>query len=155
MCLFCQRPTNIVERTFYEADGWFAFLDGKPITRGHVILARHPVDGARPQDLTTANLSGHDRALVAVVDIMQAHYQPKDSLFASLRGSMKHMHTHVYPIWDEEEAAWRRNNQRPGTGQLLQFLGSLEAKANESGSGKSNADLTAEARALKQVASRR
>jgi hypothetical protein len=49
-CPFCSRPGDIIRNTFYERDGWFAFLDGNPITRGHTILAKRqlPAWGSSP-----------------------------------------------------------------------------------------------------------
>jgi diadenosine tetraphosphate (Ap4A) HIT family hydrolase len=109
-CPFCSRPGDISRNTFYERDGWFAFLDGNPITRGHTILAKRQLRAGRcPVDITR-HLKGHDHALVAVVDIINAHYRPKSVLFASLRSSTKHMHTHVYPFWAKPESRWRKTS---------------------------------------------
>jgi hypothetical protein len=72
-CPFCSRPVDIIRNTFYERDGWFAFLEGNPITRGHTILAKRQLHAGRcPVDITRKHLKGHDQALVAVVDIILA-----------------------------------------------------------------------------------
>jgi diadenosine tetraphosphate (Ap4A) HIT family hydrolase len=39
--------SDIIRNTFYERDGWFAFLDGTPITRGHTILTKRQLRAGR------------------------------------------------------------------------------------------------------------
>jgi diadenosine tetraphosphate (Ap4A) HIT family hydrolase len=159
-CPFCSRPADIIRNTFYERDGWFAFLDGNPITRGHTILAKRQLRaGTCPVDITRKHLKGHDQALVAVVDIINEHYRPKSILFASLRGSTKHMHTHVYPLWAKPESRWRRKKtSRQGTGgRLLEFLGWLEKRAYKRGikqRKKAASGLDKEAGEMKKLASK-
>ena len=130
-CPFCRRVGTIPKRLFFESDGWFAFLDEKPLTYGHTILAKRlPPEGGCPEGVSAEHLSGHDRALNDTVERLQNYYewtdtQPKDFLFASLRGNIKHFHTHIIPLWLEDESRWRADFE--GTGRLFEFLGFLDA----------------------------
>jgi diadenosine tetraphosphate (Ap4A) HIT family hydrolase len=117
-CPFCRCPDDLRERTFHDKGGWFAFLDLCPLTRGHVVLARTAEEEC-PQGLTKENLSGHDDALLAVLGGLRRYYEgcdgpPKDFLFASLRQKVRHVHTHVLPLWADDEAAWRVGSHAQG-----------------------------------------
>jgi diadenosine tetraphosphate (Ap4A) HIT family hydrolase len=133
-CPLCRPNQELKNRIFYDSDQWFAFLDANPLARGHAIIARRAIgpDGC-PMGLTAAHLSGHDRALSNVVEILRQHFewndrQPRDFLIASLRQMVKHVHTHIVPLWDEQEAEWR---EATGTvsGGMFRFLGWLDARA--------------------------
>jgi len=164
-CPFC--PPKVEElkgRVYYDSDEWFAFLDKTPLATGHTTLARRVSAGhGCPVGLTSGHLAGHDQALSDVVGILRQHYEhrdkrPEDFLFASLRQTERHMHTHIVPLWADEVAVWRAR-ARVKTGGMFRFLGWLEAKAKRASRDSERqealeASLAAEASALKMLASR-
>jgi diadenosine tetraphosphate (Ap4A) HIT family hydrolase len=125
-CPFCQRDTLEV-RVFYDDTRWFAFLAAPYHTKGHAILAVRKQDGMScPEGLRWEIFAGFDRALATVARVLQKHYQPKDILFASMRGDITHTHCHLIPRWKDEEVRWRENNSYGEKGHLLEFVGFLE-----------------------------
>jgi diadenosine tetraphosphate (Ap4A) HIT family hydrolase len=130
-CPLCNRPSDLLERIFYERKdlGWFAFLNAPPHTSGHTILAALGRDGHCPQDFDPQTLRGLNEALGDVVRAIRECYAPqiRDVLLASLRGSIKHFHIHLVPLWPEEEKRWREVTGYPDS-HLMEFLGALEKK---------------------------
>jgi diadenosine tetraphosphate (Ap4A) HIT family hydrolase len=133
-CHLCLREESLEQRVFDEQDHWFAFLDEKPLATGHTVLARRPgPDGRCPVGLTAKHLGGHDEAVNAVVQMLRRHYAgrntpPKDFLFASLRQGTAHMHTHIVPLWPDDETTWREESGI-ARGSMFRFLGWLEGRA--------------------------
>ncbi|MBN1615442.1 MAG: hypothetical protein JW950_13330 [Deltaproteobacteria bacterium] len=73
-------------------------------------------------------LRGVGTALTEVARALKKHFNPKDILFSSLRGDIKHFHFHVIPLWLELEREWRRQTLYE-KGHLHEFLGYLEKSA--------------------------
>jgi len=132
-CPFC-RLDQLQDRVFYRDRDWYAFLDKKPLTPGHTIVARVSAGNEEcPRLLGHETLEGIDAALAAVIALLMAHFQPKDVLVASLRGKVPHVHFHLVPLWAAEEQQWRQESGHE-TGRLWQFLGHLDAsQADEQG----------------------
>jgi diadenosine tetraphosphate (Ap4A) HIT family hydrolase len=132
-CDFCDRPSNLQDRIFYQNSelGWFAFLNAPPHTSGHTILAAIGRGGKCPQEFDPQTLHGLGTALCDVVQAIRECYAPriKDILFASLRGDVKHFHLHLLPLWPEEEKRWREVTGYCDS-HLMEFIGSLEKKQN-------------------------
>jgi diadenosine tetraphosphate (Ap4A) HIT family hydrolase len=130
-CPFCNRPSDLLDRVFYENNnlGWFAFLNAPPHTKGHLILAALGRHGHCPQDFDLQTLSGLGEALCEVVQAIRKFHGPgiKDVLLASLRGDVKHFHLHLLPLWPQEEKRWREVTGYRDS-HLMEFLGSLEKK---------------------------
>lgn len=129
MCDFCSRVKDLPDRIFYENEKWFAFLSAPSHTRGHTILAAQPHCGKCPRDMNLDILKKLDVALFEVTQAIRQCYdsQPKDILFASLRGDAGHFHIHLVPLWPEEERCWRKVTGYKKA-HLMEFLGALEKK---------------------------
>ncbi|MFH1081319.1 MAG: hypothetical protein V1766_13860 [Pseudomonadota bacterium] len=129
-CLFCIRPSNILERIFYEDKklGWFAFLNAPPHTRGHAIIAAIGQEDKCPLEFDQ-RIHNLGPALCDVVQAIRECYVPhiKDVLFSSLRGEIKHFHLHLLPLWPDEEKRWREVTGYHDS-HLMEFMGSLEKK---------------------------
>lgn len=123
-CPFCDRE-KLEPRVFYDRAGWCAFLAAPHHTRGHTIVAAKKSSTNCPIGLGREILGGLDVALAAVACALHQYYQPKDILFASVRGDIAHTHCHMIPLWREEEQEWRRQHLYE-KGHLLEFLGTLE-----------------------------
>jgi len=123
-CPFCDRE-KLEPRVFYDRDRWCAFLAAPYHTRGHVILAAKTSSADCPKGLDNNILDGLGGALAAVARALKQCYQPKDVLFASVRGDIQHTHCHVVPLWPDEEREWRRQHMYEN-GHLFEFLGTLE-----------------------------
>jgi diadenosine tetraphosphate (Ap4A) HIT family hydrolase len=127
-CPLCSPDGGVRARVFYESPEWFAFLDAEPLAVGHAVLVRKPTGGC-PQGLTREHLVGHDQALADVVGTLRRRYgvrsELKDFLFASLRQQVPHVHTHIVPLWADDEARWRAATgvRQPG---MFRFLGWLD-----------------------------
>jgi diadenosine tetraphosphate (Ap4A) HIT family hydrolase len=130
-CPFCNRPSNLLDRVFYENNdaGWFAFLNAPPHTSGHAILAALNRDGQCPQGFTPEILKGVDTALSEVAQAIIECNVPhiKNVLLASLRGDIKHFHFHLLPLWPKEEKRWREVTGYRDS-HLMEFIGSLEKR---------------------------
>jgi diadenosine tetraphosphate (Ap4A) HIT family hydrolase len=126
-CPFCQK--HMLERIFLQRDGWFAFLDANGMLPGHTILAREPPPGSCPQELTTENLAGVDRALPHVVAALKQAYEAYDVLVSSLRGTVKHVHFHLIPLTHAAERQWRTETPWE-KGHLHEFLGHQEREGS-------------------------
>jgi diadenosine tetraphosphate (Ap4A) HIT family hydrolase len=116
-------------RTFYEDEGWFAFLAAPPNLRGHTILAAKSM-GQCPQALTEGILSGIHLALAAVTRVLRARYTPNHVVFASLRVQDPHFHLHLFPVTKEQEEEWRqRKGAGYASGRFFEFLGDCDRDA--------------------------
>lgn len=126
-CPFCRRDEQLEKRVFYNRGRWFAFLAAPYHTKGHAILAaKSQNEMGCPEGLKQEVLEGFDKALADVARVLQEYYQPKDILFASLRGDITHFHCHLIPRWETEETKWRQEQCYSAKGHLLEFLGHLE-----------------------------
>jgi diadenosine tetraphosphate (Ap4A) HIT family hydrolase len=121
-CPFCQN--QMVERIFFHAEGWFAFLDANGMLRGHTVLARE-ASGTCPEELTPEHLAGLHRALPVVASALKEAYEAYDVLATSLRGTVKHLHFHLLPLTVAAEREWRAET-RWEKGHLHEFLGHHE-----------------------------
>lgn len=131
-CAFCDSK-KLQPRTFYEDANWLAFLAAPPHTRGHTIFAAVDPSGACPQNTDEEVLSGISGALAKVIQALKKHFERKDVLFASLRGSVRHFHLHLIPLWEEQEANWRKSKADQDfyeRGHLLEYLGTLEERGD-------------------------
>lgn len=131
-CPFCDAE-KLKPRVFHEDANWLAFLAAPAHTRGHTILAAAVRDVRCPQRPDKETLSGVSTALAEVIKALMQHFGPEDVLFASLRGSLRHIHLHLVPLWAEEETAWRR--WRGGDafyerGHLMEYMGFLEERGD-------------------------
>ena len=124
-CPFCQN--QMVERIFFHAEGWFAFLDANGMLPGHAILARES-SGSCPEELTAEHLAGFDRALPVVVDALKQAYEGYDVLATFLRGTVKHLHFHLLPLTAAAEREWRTETGWK-KGHLHGFLAHHERQA--------------------------
>jgi len=123
-CVLCER-TPLEPRVYYDWESWYAFLVSPPYVDGHTILAVKKTANDCPSDLSLRHLRGSDVAISSVVDLLKQHFQPKDVLFAALRGREPHVHLHLIPLWEKEELEWRSKSGHP-KGHLFEFLGTLE-----------------------------
>jgi diadenosine tetraphosphate (Ap4A) HIT family hydrolase len=125
-CHFCELD-KLKNRIFYDDGRWFSFLAAPFHTKGHTILAAKKQNGRTcPEGLKWEVFAGFDNALAGVARILQAHYRPKDILFASLRGDITHCHCHLIPRWEDEETKWRQQQSYNENGHRMEFLGYLE-----------------------------
>lgn len=92
---------------------------------GHSILVVKKFDIGCPSKLTYRNLRGIEAAIAEVVNLIMQHFQPKDILFASLRGREPHIHLHLVPLWADLELEWRAESGHI-KGHLFEYLGTLE-----------------------------
>lgn len=78
VCPFCNRPSNLEDRIFYENNelGWFAFLSAPPHTSGHTILAAIGRGGKCLQGFDPQTLHGFGTALCDVVQVILECYSP-------------------------------------------------------------------------------
>ena len=142
-CPFCNTK-DLRRRIFYYQKNdneseksknfkFFAFLAAPPHTRGHTIIAVYSVSEKEcPRKLNNITLSRLGRlgnALSDVIKVLKMHYTPKDILFASLRGDVKHFHIHLIPLDKNEESEWRKVTGYEN-GNLMEFIGALEKKGN-------------------------
>lgn len=123
-CILCER-TPLAPRVYYDRESWYAFLASPPYVDGHSILAVKKSEDGCPSELTLRHLRGLDVAIAEVVHLLMQHFQPKDVLFASLRGREPHVHLHLVPLWEDVERPWRSDSGHP-RGHLFEFLGVLE-----------------------------
>ena len=98
---------------------------------GHSILSVKKFDHDCPEKLDTLILRGLGSAIAEVVHLVTQHFQPKDILFASLRGRERHVHFHLIPLWEDLEHEWRSKSNHP-KGHLFEYLGTLE-KTSQAG----------------------
>lgn len=153
-CWLCdpERP-DVKPRVFYESDEWFGVLDVSPMATGHALVARRSRDGDCPRGLAVEHLAGHDKALGDVLSTLRRYYEgrpsPKDYLFASLRQTTEHMHTHIVPLWAQQENDWRTES-RIQSGKGFQFLGWLE-RGRKNLSHSERGDLYEFAAALRSI----
>ena len=68
--------------------------------------------------------------LYSVSKAIKIMYKPKDVLFASVRGEIKHFHFHLIPLYEEDEKKWKKEKQYKDAGHLLEFLGYLEKEGD-------------------------
>lgn len=128
-CPFCYKNGKLSkdteDRVFFRNEKWFALLAAPYYTRGHTILAAVCNDPSHcPQKMI------FDEIDVVFKDLTKAlhnHYKPKDILFASLRGNVKHFHIHFIPLWEMEEIEWRTEKLYE-KGHLFEFLGDIEKR---------------------------
>jgi len=134
-CDFCNTK-KLDKRIFYcqedddsDKHKYFAFLAATPHTRGHTILAVFSPSRKCPRQLNITTLSRLGDALSDVIKVINAHYAPKNILFASLRGDVKHIHIHLIPLYKDEESEWRKVTGYENS-HLMEFIGTLEKKGN-------------------------
>jgi len=145
-CPFCNL-TKLQPRTFYRDSNWVAFLAAPPHTRGHTILAAVAGNNFCPQNPNKEVLAGISSSLPNIITALKVHYKPKDVLFASLRGSEGHFHIHLFPLWEQEESAWRRSKPDQDfykKGHLLEFLGFLEERGDRRAAAERQAEMWTE-----------
>ncbi|HYZ91990.1 MAG TPA: HIT domain-containing protein [Actinomycetota bacterium] len=122
-CWACRRENR--DREFFDADGWYALLDWRPMVTGHSLLVRVSTDEC-PRELTNDTLAGFEENLVKVTSALRRHYAATTNvLVASLTGKDPHVHFHLVPVWPVDEAQWREESGLK-TGSLFQFLGARE-----------------------------
>lgn len=127
-CPFCDIEKQ-EKRTFYKKGNWYAFLARTPLTNGHTILAVCSDSLKCPKRLEPAVLKKVDVALGDVIKALEKHYDPKNILITSLRGSIEHVHFHLIPLWEHEERPWRLvRSYEKENGHLHEFLGHLEIR---------------------------
>ena len=128
-CPLC-RPECVAPYTFYRGHGWFAFLSNPPHVLGHTIMAAESRTGC-PQALDALNLTSNiQQALRDTLRLLNTRYHPKDYLIASLRGSIKHYHWHILPLWELQEEEWRQTTGYRD-GHLMEYMGYLERRGDE------------------------
>jgi diadenosine tetraphosphate (Ap4A) HIT family hydrolase len=134
-CPFCKREKP-KDRAFYEDDNWIAFLAAPYHTNGHCILAAKPTEQDRYPICPRVDVLGWEilecfgTSLVSVAGFLMKHYHPKDILFSSVRGDINHFHCHLIPLWENEEALWRKEHLYK-RGHLFEYLGYLEKRGDE------------------------
>jgi len=134
-CPFCDIDSNgMKERIFYQDKNWFSVLAAPFHTKGHAILAAVPTAANCPQEPSLQVLNGLSTALAKTIEVLKKVYQPKDVLLASLRGSEKHFHFHLIPLYQDDEKIWRDSHadrERYQNGHLMEFLGYVEKQGDE------------------------
>jgi diadenosine tetraphosphate (Ap4A) HIT family hydrolase len=130
-CPFCYdqekgrfNDVDLGKRIFFKDEKWFAFLAAPAYTKGHSILALLTDDSFRCHKII---FDGMSAALEIVTNALQSCFNPKDILFASLRGNIKHFHIHMLPLWQEDEIRWRKEKVYE-KGHLFEYMGDLEKK---------------------------
>jgi diadenosine tetraphosphate (Ap4A) HIT family hydrolase len=137
-CPFCHYK-GLKPRIFYDDKvNWIGFLAAPYHTEGHTILAAYPQnccpnDFKKLLELSDDYWSNYGANLgIAIKTVSKAImecYRPKNVLFASLRGDIKHFHFHLVPLHEKEEKKWRSETLYEG-GHLFEFLGYLEEKGD-------------------------
>ena len=132
-CPFCDID-SLQDRIFYANEKWFAFLAAPYHAKGHAIIAERPCGSVCPRVDRRGWGDFHcfGATLGEVATTLTRHYDPKDILFNSLRGDVRHFHVHLIPLWAEKEDAWRRSKgDHYQRGHLMEFLGNLEREGAE------------------------
>jgi diadenosine tetraphosphate (Ap4A) HIT family hydrolase len=145
-CPFYSPDDRLQQRVFYESPDWFSFLDRTPLAPAHAVLVRRRRDGSCPVGLTSDHLAGHDAALSDVLGKLRRRHATnrnlKDFLIASLRQVVPRVHTHIVPLWTDDEIAWRECFELR-SGSMFRYLGHLEEKASRRDRNEGDADLAA------------
>lgn len=135
-CPFCDIDC-LRDRIFFASDKWFAFLAAPAYARGHSIIAERPCGSVCPRvdRRGWGDLHCFGSALGEVATTLMKNYNPKDILFTSLRGDVRHFHVHLVPLWPEQEDRWRKEREERDDsykkGHLMEFLGDLEKEGSE------------------------
>jgi len=139
-CPFCNIDTDGMKKSiFYRDKFWFAILAAPPHNKGHAILAAVRRSDDCPTEPSLDVLNGLPLALSKAIEALKNIYQPKDILLASLRGSERHYHFHLVPLYKDDERAWRNSQKkkrknkkkRYEEGHLMEFLGHVEKQGED------------------------
>jgi len=131
-CDFCNKK-NLIKRIFYEKYNWIGFHAAPYHVPGHTIVLPLKIYDKCPEnlkDLTTEQLIKMGIALNKISKAIKIIYKPKDILFASVRGHIKHFHFHLIPLYEEDEKKWKKKKRYKDDGHLLEILGDLEKEGD-------------------------
>lgn len=137
-CPFCNHQELKPRIVYDDKVSWIGFLAVPYHTKGHTILAAYPRNGCPNEFNKIIELNDKywsdwfGKLGIAIRTISKALigcYRPKDVLFGSLRGDIKHFHFHLIPLHEDEEKKWRLETLYEN-GHLFEFLGNLEKRGD-------------------------